>query len=51
MSPRMPAYDESKWFAIFFVVFLIICLYVFMSIVLAAIYNNYRQNLKVTHHT
>lgn len=42
----MPAYDESKWFALFFVVYLIICLYVFMSIVLAAIYNNYRQNLK-----
>jgi len=42
----MPAYDESKWFAIFFIIFIIICLYVFMSIVLAAIYNNYRTNLK-----
>lgn len=42
----MPAYDESKWFALYFMVYLIICLYVFMSIVLAAIYNNYRNNLK-----
>ncbi|WAR18392.1 TPC1-like protein [Mya arenaria] len=42
----MPAYDESKWFALYFMTYLIICLYVFMSIVLAAIYNNYRQNLK-----
>ncbi|KAK3605493.1 hypothetical protein CHS0354_004046 [Potamilus streckersoni] len=42
----LPAYDESNWFAIFFVIYIIICLYIFMSIVLAAIYNNYRTNLK-----
>ncbi|KAJ8308032.1 hypothetical protein KUTeg_012906 [Tegillarca granosa] len=42
----MPAYDENNWFALFFVIYLIICLYIFMSIVLAAIYNNYRKNLK-----
>ncbi|XP_069116582.1 uncharacterized protein [Argopecten irradians] len=42
----MPAYDENKWFAIFFIGYIIICLYIFMSIVLAAIYNNYRKNLK-----
>ncbi|XP_059167461.1 two pore calcium channel protein 1-like [Physella acuta] len=42
----MPAYDKSKWFAIFFVVYLILCLYIFMSIVLATIYNNYKKNLK-----
>ncbi|XP_021370570.1 two pore calcium channel protein 1-like [Mizuhopecten yessoensis] len=42
----MPAYDENKWFALFFIGYIIICLYIFMSIVLAAIYNNYRKNLK-----
>ena len=44
---RMPAYDESNWFAFFFIIYTIICLYIFMSIVLAAIYYNYRNNLKV----
>ncbi|KAH3852239.1 two pore calcium channel protein 1-like isoform X1 [Dreissena polymorpha] len=42
----MPAYDESNWFALFFMAYLIICLYVFMSIVLAVIYNNYKENMK-----
>ncbi|XP_041352429.1 two pore calcium channel protein 1-like [Gigantopelta aegis] len=42
----MPAYDNSNWFALFFIGYLIICLYIFMSIVLAAIYNNYKKNLK-----
>ncbi|ESO94329.1 hypothetical protein LOTGIDRAFT_232558 [Lottia gigantea] len=42
----MPAYDYNPWFAIFFVCYIIVCLYIFMSIVLAAIYNNYKKNLK-----
>ncbi|XP_012942639.1 two pore calcium channel protein 1 [Aplysia californica] len=42
----MPAYDYSKWFFIFFLIYLILCLYIFMSIVLATIYNNYKKNLK-----
>ncbi|CAC5394143.1 TPCN3 [Mytilus coruscus] len=42
----MPAYDESNWFAFFFIIYIIICLYIFMSIILAAIYYNYRNNLK-----
>ncbi|GFO10198.1 two pore calcium channel protein 1 [Plakobranchus ocellatus] len=42
----MPAYNRNNWFAIFFIVYIILCLYIFMSIVLAAIYNNYRKNLK-----
>lgn len=44
---RMPAYNRSSWFALFFVVYVIVCLYIFMSIVLATIYNNYKKNLKV----
>ena len=43
----MPAYDRNNWFSLFFIVYVILCLYIFMSIVLAAIYNNYRRNLKV----
>ncbi|XP_071079972.1 two pore calcium channel protein 1-like [Haliotis cracherodii] len=42
----MPAYDYNNFFAVFFIIYLIICLYIFMSIVLAAIYNNYKKNLK-----
>ncbi|XP_055957374.1 two pore calcium channel protein 1 isoform X1 [Patella vulgata] len=42
----MPAYDYSNWFALFFIAYVIVCLYIFMSIVLAAIYNNYKKNLK-----
>ncbi|GAB1599140.1 two pore calcium channel protein 1-like [Argonauta hians] len=43
----MPAYDFSNWEALFFIVVLIVLLYIFMSIVLAAIYNSYRDNLKM----
>ncbi|CAG5119818.1 unnamed protein product [Candidula unifasciata] len=42
----MPAYDRNSWSALFFVVYVIICLYIFMSIVLATVYNNYKKNLK-----
>lgn len=42
----MPAYDYSNWWALFFVAVIIVLLYTFMSIVLAAIYNSYRDNLK-----
>ncbi|KAK3094057.1 hypothetical protein FSP39_023541 [Pinctada imbricata] len=42
----MPAYDYSSYFALFFIAYTIICLYIFMSIVLAAIYYSYRKNLK-----
>uniref|UniRef100_X2AIS5 Ion transport domain-containing protein n=1 Tax=Capitella teleta TaxID=283909 RepID=X2AIS5_CAPTE len=42
----MPAYDESKWFALFFTLYTIINLYVFMNVVLAVIYNNYKNHLK-----
>ncbi len=44
---RMPAYDNNNWSALFFMVYLIINLYIFMSIVLAVIYNSYKLHLKV----
>lgn len=43
----MPAYNDNSLFAIFFVVYTLICLYIFMNIILAVIYFNYRENLKV----
>lgn len=42
----MPAFDASPYYVIFFVAFLIICFFVYMNIILAVIYNNYRKHLK-----
>ncbi|XP_066272706.1 two pore calcium channel protein 1-like [Branchiostoma lanceolatum] len=42
----MPAFDSNKWFSLFFIVYLVVCLYLFMSIILAVIYKNYRKHLK-----
>ena len=42
----MPAYNLSWLYCILFVSFLVICLYLFMSIILAVIYNNYKKHLK-----
>ncbi|GFQ78929.1 two pore calcium channel protein 1 [Trichonephila clavata] len=42
----MPAYDSNRWYALFFIAYIIICLYIFMNIFLAVIYNNYRKHLK-----
>ncbi|KAI1296932.1 Two pore calcium channel protein 1B [Halotydeus destructor] len=42
----MPAYNKSRSYALYFVLFLIVNLYLFMNIVLAVVYNNYRKHLK-----
>ncbi|CAB4015799.1 two pore calcium channel 1-like [Paramuricea clavata] len=42
----IPAYDSNNWFALFFLVFLVICMYIFLSILLAVVYANYRKHLK-----
>ncbi|XP_066953785.1 two pore calcium channel protein 1-like isoform X3 [Macrobrachium rosenbergii] len=42
----MPAYDASPYYVIFFVLFLVICFFIYMNIILAVIYNNYRKHLK-----
>eukprot|EP00096_Caligus_rogercresseyi_P003977 TRINITY_DN1807_c0_g1_i1.p1 TRINITY_DN1807_c0_g1~~TRINITY_DN1807_c0_g1_i1.p1 ORF type:complete len:620 (-),score=138.88 TRINITY_DN1807_c0_g1_i1:1648-3507(-) len=42
----MPAYDYSSWYVIFFVTYIVLTLYVFMNVVLAVIYNNYKRNLR-----
>ncbi|XP_062244243.1 two pore segment channel 3 [Platichthys flesus] len=42
----MPAYNSSFVFAIFFIVYILINTYIFMSVFLAVVYNNYKKHLK-----
>lgn len=44
---RMPAYNASTGFAIFFILYILINTYIFMSVFLAVVYNNYKKYLKV----
>lgn len=45
---RMPAYDSNPWSSLFFVIFIVVCMYIFVSIFLAVVYKNYRKHLKVS---
>ncbi|XP_078256401.1 two pore segment channel 3 [Rhinoraja longicauda] len=42
----MPAYEVSWAYSIFFIVFIIVNTYVFMSLFLAVVYNDYKKHLK-----
>ncbi|XP_053316776.1 two pore channel protein 1-like [Spea bombifrons] len=42
----MPAYDYNWWYCIFFIAYIILNTYIFMSVFLAVVYNNYRKHLK-----
>ncbi|KAM3623127.1 uncharacterized protein V6R79_007341 [Siganus canaliculatus] len=42
----MPAYNNSLIFAIFFILYILINTYIFMSVFLAVVYNNYKKYLK-----
>ncbi|KAK5865515.1 hypothetical protein PBY51_019781 [Eleginops maclovinus] len=42
----MPAYNASFYFAIFFILYILINTYIFMSVFLAVVYNNYKYHLK-----
>jgi two pore calcium channel protein 3 len=42
----MPAYQSNRWYSLVFIVFIILSMYVFLSITLATVYNNYRENIK-----
>ncbi|KAF2987789.1 hypothetical protein EK904_015202, partial [Melospiza melodia maxima] len=42
----MPAFDFSSWYALFFIAFVIVNTYIFMSLFLAVVYNNYKKHLK-----
>lgn len=43
----MPAFGENKWYCLIFVVFLLLTMYIFLSILLAVVYDGYRGHLKV----
>lgn len=43
----MPAYNFSRWYSLYFITYIIINTYIFMSVFLAVVYNNYRKHLKV----
>ena len=43
----MPAYDNNNWFALFFFVYVVVNIFIFMNILFASIYNNYKRHLKV----
>ena len=45
---RMPAFDSNGWYALFFIIFVILCMYIFVSIFLAVVYKNYRNHLKAS---
>ncbi|KAM5253137.1 two pore channel protein 2-like isoform 4-T4 [Hipposideros larvatus] len=42
----MPAYEFNWWYSLYFITYIIINTYIFMSVFLAVIYNNYRKHLK-----
>lgn len=42
----MPAYDNNAWSSLFFVIFIVVCMYIFVSIFLAVVYKNYRKHMK-----
>nr|XP_057902092.1 two pore segment channel 3 [Doryrhamphus excisus]XP_057902093.1 two pore segment channel 3 [Doryrhamphus excisus]XP_057902094.1 two pore segment channel 3 [Doryrhamphus excisus] len=42
----MPAYNASSAFAIFFIVYILVNTYIFMSVFLAVVFNNYKKYLK-----
>ncbi|NXJ93467.1 TPC2 protein, partial [Corythaixoides concolor] len=44
----IPAFDFSSWYALFFIAFVIVNAYIFMSLFMAVVYNNYKKHLKVT---
>ncbi|XP_077059789.1 two pore calcium channel protein 1-like [Siphateles boraxobius] len=42
----MPAYNYSVFFTVFFILYIVINIYTFMSFFLAVVYNNYKKYLK-----
>ncbi|XP_061535300.1 two pore segment channel 3 isoform X1 [Phycodurus eques] len=42
----MPAYDAGSAFAVFFIVYVLVNTYIFMSVFLAVVFNNYKKYLK-----
>ncbi|XP_032419778.1 two pore segment channel 3 isoform X2 [Xiphophorus hellerii] len=42
----MPAYNSNSIFALFFILYILINTYIFMSVFLAVVFNNYKKHLK-----
>jgi hypothetical protein len=42
----MPAYDLNGAYSVFFIIFMLVNLYLFINIILATIYSNYKRHLK-----
>jgi two pore calcium channel protein 3 len=42
----MPAFNESMLYVIFFLAYLLVNLYLFMNLLLAVIFSNYKQHLQ-----
>ncbi|TKC44209.1 hypothetical protein EI555_018808, partial [Monodon monoceros] len=42
----MPAYEFNWWYSLYFITYVITNTYIFMSVFLAVVYNNYRKHLK-----
>ncbi|XP_071440962.1 uncharacterized protein [Hetaerina americana] len=42
----IPAFNSEKISAVFFIIFITICVFIIMNIFLAVVYNNYRKHLK-----
>ncbi|KAM6972478.1 two pore segment channel 3 [Aplochiton taeniatus] len=42
----MPAYNSHQLFAVFFILYILVNTYIFMSVFLAVVYNNYKKYLK-----
>jgi hypothetical protein len=42
----MPSYNQSKWWSLLFISYLILGVFILMNLVLAVVYNNYRKHFK-----
>ncbi|XP_008401465.1 two pore segment channel 3, partial [Poecilia reticulata] len=42
----MPAYNANSMFALFFILYILVNTYIFMSVFLAVVFNNYKKHLK-----
>jgi hypothetical protein len=45
-SVMMPSYNQSKWWSLLFISYLILGVFILMNLVLAVVYNNYRKHFK-----
>jgi hypothetical protein len=44
----MPAIEKSRFYCIFFFVFILVCFYLLLNVFLAVAYHSYNENMKVS---